>query len=131
MNESVGNSSNRTKVNATDDILCTVNNNFVNTANNKFFNTVNKEFLDEIKSLSQLNKHEVNTNVTDIDFTVNCSTKNTDHVISNTDNTSDEEVLSESYLENVIQEFKTLKTNVEDFQKKQQKQKKPRKFRYK
>ena len=37
MNESVGNSSNRTKVNATDDILCIVNNNFVNTANNEFF----------------------------------------------------------------------------------------------
>ena len=37
MNESVGNSSNRTKVNATDDILFIVNNNFVNTANNEFF----------------------------------------------------------------------------------------------
>ena len=70
MNESVGNSSNRTKVNPTDDILCTVNNNFVNTTNNVFFNTVNKEFLDEIKSPSQLNEHEVNTNVTDIDFIV-------------------------------------------------------------
>ena len=37
MNESVGNSSNRTKVNTNDDILCTLNNNFVNTANNEFF----------------------------------------------------------------------------------------------
>ena len=82
----------------------------------EFFNTVNKEFLDEIKSLSQLNEHEVNINVTDIDFTVNCSTKDTDRVISNTDNTSDEKVLSESYLENVIQEFKRLIANVEDFQ---------------
>ena len=117
MNEFVCNSSNRTKVNPTDDILCTVNNNFVNTANNEFFNTVNKAFLDEIKSPSQLNEHEVNTNVTDVDFIVNCSTKNTDRVISNTDNTS-EEVLSESHLENVIQEFKTLIANVEDFQNK-------------
>ena len=57
--------------------------------------------------------------MTDIDFIVNCSTKNTDRVISNTDNTYDEEVLSESYLENVIQEFKkTLIANVEDFQNK-------------
>ena len=116
MNEPVGNFSNRTKVDANDDILCTANNNFVNTANNEFFNTVNKEFLDEIKSPSQLNEHEVNTNVTDTDFTVNYSTKNTDRVISNTDSTSDEEVLSESYQENVMQEFKTLITNVEDFQ---------------
>ena len=121
MNESIGNSSNRTKVNTTDDILCTINNNFVNTANSEFFNTVNKEFLDEIKSPSQLNEHEVNTNVTDIDFTVNCSTKNIDRVISNTDNTSDEEALSESYLENVIQEFKTLIANVEDFKNKTEK----------
>ena len=88
MNESIGNSSNRTKVKPTDDILCTVNNNFVNTANNEFFNTINKEFLDEIKSPTQLNGHEVNTNVSDIDFIVNCSTKNIDRVISNTDNTS-------------------------------------------
>ena len=51
-------------------------------------------------------------------FTVNCSTKNADRVISNTDNTSDQEVLSESYLENVIQEFKTLIANVKDFQNK-------------
>ena len=123
MNESFGNSSNRTKVKPTDDILCTVNNNFVNTANtkdkptddilctvnnnfvnianNEFFNTMNVEFLNEIKSPTQLNELEVNTNVTDIDFIVNCSTKNTDCVISNTDNTS-EEVLSESYLEKVI-----------------------------
>ena len=121
MNESIGNSSNRTKVNTTDDILCTINNNFVNTANSEFFNTLNKEFLDEIKSPSQLNEHEIDTNITDIDFTVNCSTKNTDCVISNTDNTSDEEVLSESYLENVIQEFKTVVTNVEDFQNKNRK----------
>ena len=62
-------------------------------------------------------EHKANTNVTDIDFIVNCSTKNTDLVISNTDNTS-EEVLSESYLENGIQEFKTLIANVEDFQNK-------------
>ena len=139
MNESFGNSSNRTKVKPTDDILCTVNNNFVNTANtkdkptddilctvnnnfvnianNEFFNTMNVEFLNEIKSPTQLNELEVNTNVTDIDFIVNCSTKNTDCVISNTDNTS-EEVLSESYLEKVIQEFKTLIANVEDFQNK-------------
>ena len=115
INEFVGN---RTKVNATDDILCTVNNNFVNTANNESFNTVNKEFLDENKSPSQPNVHEDNTNITDIDFTVNCSTKNTDRVISYTDNTSDKEVLSESNLENVIQEFKTLIANVEDFQNK-------------
>ena len=118
MNESVGNSSNRTKVNATDDILCTVNNNFVNTANNELFNTVNKEFLDEIKSPCQFNDHEVNTYVTDIDFIINGGTKKTDHFISNTDNTSDEEVLSESYLEYVIQEFKTLIANVKDFQNK-------------
>ena len=65
-NESVRNSSNRTKVNATDDILHTVNNNFVNTSNNEFFNTLNKEFLDEIKSTCQFNEYEVNTNVTDI-----------------------------------------------------------------
>ena len=49
-----------------------------------------------------LNEHEANTNVTDVDFIVNCSTKNTDRVISNTGNTS-EEVLNESYLENVTQ----------------------------
>ena len=42
MNESLGNSTNRTNVNATDHILCTVSNNFVNAANNEFFNTVNK-----------------------------------------------------------------------------------------
>ena len=42
MNKTVGNSLNRAKVNGTDDISCTVNNNFVNTTNNKFFNTVNK-----------------------------------------------------------------------------------------
>ena len=118
MNESLGNSTNRTKINATDDILRLVNSNFVNTANNEFFNTVNKKFLDETKSPSQLNEHEVNTNVTDIDFTVNCSAKSTHRVISNTDNTSDEEVLSENYLENVMQEFKTLTANVEDFQNK-------------
>ena len=118
MNESVGNSSNRTTVNATDDILCTVNNNFVNTANNEFFNAVNKEFLHEIKSPSQLMEHEVNINVTDIDFTVNCNTKNANRVISNTYNTCDEEVLSESYLENFKQEFKTLIANVENFQNK-------------
>ena len=115
MNEFAGSSSNRTKVNSTGDILCTVNNNFVNTANNKFFNNVNKEFFNDIKSPSQLNEHEVNTNITVIDFIVKCSTKNTDHVISNTDNTSDEKVLSESYQENVIQRFKPLLTNVEDF----------------
>ena len=81
-------------------------------------NTVNKEFLDENKSPCQLNEHEVNPNDTDIGFIVDCSTKNTDRVISNTDNTSDKEVLSENYLENVIQEFKTLIANVEDFQNK-------------
>ena len=71
MNESVHNSFSRTKVNATDDILYTVNNDFVNTANNEFFNTINKEFLDDIKSPFQFNEHEVNTNiVTDIDFIV-------------------------------------------------------------
>ena len=43
---------------------------------------------------------------------------NTDCVISNTDNTSDEEVLSKSYLEKVIQDFKTLIANVKDFQNK-------------
>ena len=119
MNESVGCSPNRTKVNnPTDDILCTVNNNFVNTVNNEPFNTVNKEFIDENKSPSQPNVHEDNTNITDTDFTVNCSTKNTDPVISNTDTTSDKDVLSESYLEKVIQEFKTLIANVEDFQNK-------------
>ena len=119
MNEPVGCSSNRTRVNnPTDGMLCTANNNFVNTANNESFNTVNKEFLDENKSPSQLNKHEVNTNITDIDFILNYSTKNTDRVILNTDNTFDEEVLSESYLENVIQELKTLIANVEDFQNK-------------
>ena len=42
MNKTVGNSLNRAKVNAADDISCTVNNNFVNTTNNEFFNTVNK-----------------------------------------------------------------------------------------
>ena len=42
MNVSVGNSSNRIKVNATDDTLCAVNNNFVNTGNNEFLNTANK-----------------------------------------------------------------------------------------
>ena len=104
--------------NPTDDILCTVNNNFVNTADNESFNTVNKEFLDENKYPSQLSEHEVNTNIIDIGFIVNCSTKSTDRVISNTDNTSDEEVLNENYLENFIQEFKTLIANVEDFQNK-------------
>ena len=119
MNKSVDCSPSRTKVNnPTDHILCTVNSNFVNTANNESFNTVNKEFLDENKSPSQPNEHEDNTNITDIDFIVNCSTNNTDRVITNTDNTSDKEVLSESYLENVIQEFKTLIANVEDFQNK-------------
>ena len=117
MSKSVGNSSNRTKFNSIHDILCTLNNNFVNTANKEFFRTVNKEFFDEINSLSQLNEHKVNTNVRDIDIIVNCSTKNTNHVISNTDNTS-EEVLSESYLKNVILEFKTLIVNVKDFQNK-------------
>ena len=56
--------------------------------------------------------------VTDIDFIVNCSTKNIDRVISNTDNNTSEEVLSKSSLENVIQEFKTLLANVTDFQNK-------------
>ena len=125
MNESVGSSSNGAKVNPTDDILCAVNNNFVNTANNEFSNTVNKELLNEIKSPSQLHEHEpykhttsiprrfnvestwrvcreVNTNITDIDFIVNYSTKNTDRVILNRDNTSYEEALSESYLENYL-----------------------------
>ena len=93
MNESIGNSSNRTKVNATYANLCTVNNNFVNAANNEFLYIVNnKEFLDEIKSPSQLNEHEVKINATDINFSLNCSIKNTDRVISNIDNTSDEEV---------------------------------------
>ena len=82
MNEYVHSPSNRTKVNATGDILCTVINNFVNTANNEFFNTVNKEFLNEAKSPSQLNEHEVNTNITDINFVLNCSIKTTDRVIS-------------------------------------------------
>ena len=42
MNKSIGCSPNRTKVNnPTDDILCTVNNNFVNTVNNESFNTIN------------------------------------------------------------------------------------------
>ena len=81
MNKSLGSSSNRTKVNPIDDILPTLNNNFVNTANKEFFNTVNKEFLKEIKSPSQLNKREVNTNITDTDFIGNCSTKNTDRII--------------------------------------------------
>ena len=104
MNESVGCSWNRTNVNnPTDDILWIVNNNFLNTAIKESFNTGNKEFLDENKSPSQLHEHEVN--ITDIDFIVNYSTNNTDRVISNTDNTSDKEILSESYLENVIQEF--------------------------
>ena len=94
MNESVGSSSNRTEVNPIGDILCTVNNNFVNTANKEFFNTVNKEYFNEIKSPSQLNEHQVDTNITDIGFIVNCSTKNTDRVISDTDNTSDQEALS-------------------------------------
>ena len=83
-----------------------------------FFNTVNKEFFNKIKSPSQLNEREVNTNITDIDFIVNYSTKNTDGVISNTDNTSDEEVLSESYLKNVMREFETFIANIEDFQNK-------------
>ena len=119
MNGSVSCSPNRTKVNnPTDDILCTVNKNFVNTANSESLNTVNKEFLDENKSPSQPNEHEDNKNITDIDFIVNCSTKNINRVISNTDNTSDKKILSESYLENVTQEFKTLIANVEDFQNK-------------
>ena len=66
MNESVRNSSNRTKNNTNDDILYTINNNFVNIVNN----TINKEFLDEIKSPCQFNEHEVNTNITDFDFIV-------------------------------------------------------------
>ena len=49
---------------------------FVNTGNEEFFSTVNKELLDEIKSPSQLNKHNL-ANVTYIDFIVNYSTKNT------------------------------------------------------
>ena len=106
-----------TKVNPADENLCTVNSNFANTANNDFFNTANKEFLDEIKSPSKFDIHEFNTNVRDTDFIVNCSTKNTDRAISNTDNSS-EEVLSKSSLENVIQELKTLITNVKDFQNK-------------
>ena len=66
MNEFVRNSSNITKNNTTNDILYAINNNFVNIANN----TINKEFLDEIKSPCQFNEHEVNTNITDIDFIV-------------------------------------------------------------
>ena len=42
---------------------------------------MNKEFLDEIKSPTQLDEHEVNTNVTDIHFIVNCSTNKTDRAI--------------------------------------------------
>ena len=83
-----------------------------------FFNTVNKEFFNKIKSPSQLNEREVNTNITDTDFIINYSTKNTDGVISNTDNTSDEEVLSESYLKNVMREFELFIANIEDFQNK-------------
>ena len=56
--------------------------------------------------------------VTDIDFIVNCSTKNIDRVISNTDSNTSEEVLNTSSLEKVIQEFKTLLANVTDFQNK-------------
>ena len=41
-------------------ILCTVNNNFVNTEN--------KQLLDETKPPTQLDEHEVNTNVTEIGF---------------------------------------------------------------
>ena len=93
----VGNSSSRTKVNPTDDIWCTLNNSFVNTANNKFFNSANN---------------------------VDCSRKNTDRVISNTENTS-EEVLSESSLENVIPEFKRFSANVKDSESKTEE------FRYK
>ena len=55
MNEFVRNSSNITKNNTTNDILCAINNNFVNIANN----TINKEFLDEIKSPCQFNKYEL------------------------------------------------------------------------
>ena len=90
--------SNKTKVNPTDSILCIINNNFVNTANNKFFDAVNKEFLDEIKLPTRLDKHELNTNITDIGFIINRRAKNTNCAIPNTDNTS-ERVLSESYLE--------------------------------
>ena len=62
MNESVVSSSNGTKVNPTDDILCAVNNNFVNTANNEFFNAVNKEFLNETNlRLSLTNMNPTNT----------------------------------------------------------------------
>ena len=82
-----------------------VNNNLVNTVNNKFFNTVNKDFLGDIKSSTQLDKHEVNTNVTAIHFIVNRRTKNTDLAISNTDNTSEEE------------HKKHLKENIKNFQK--------------
>ena len=71
------------------------------------FNNVNKEFLDEIKSPSQLNEHEVNTNVTDIDFIVNCSTKNTDRVVYNTNNTS-EEVLVEAIFKTSYKSLKHL-----------------------
>ena len=83
-----------------------------------FFNTVNKEFFNKIKSPSQLNEREVNTNITDTDFIINYSTKNTDGVISSTDNTSDGEVLSESYLKNVMREFELFIANIEDFQNK-------------
>ena len=83
--------------------LMSVNNNLVNTVNNKFFNTVNKDFLGDIKSSTQLDKHEVNTNVTAIHFIVNCRTKNTDLAISSTDNTS-EEVLKEN-----IRNFQKIK----------------------
>ena len=80
MNVSVGNSSNRIKVNATDDTLCAVNNNFVNTGNNEFLNTANKEFLVETKSPSQLNENHFNTSITNVHFIVICKTKNTDHM---------------------------------------------------
>ena len=83
-----------------------------------FFSTVNKEFFNKIKSPSQLNEREVNTNITDTDFIINYSTKNTDGVISSTDNTSDGEVLSESYLKNVMREFELFIANIEDFQNK-------------
>ena len=36
--------------------------------NNNFVNTENKELLDETKPPTQLDEHEVNTNVTEIGF---------------------------------------------------------------
>ena len=102
MNESVCNSLNRTKNNTTDDILYTINNNFVNIAKNTI-----KNFLMKSNLLVNLTSMK---SILILQILILSLLQYKEHrsVISNT----------ESYLEKVIQDFKTLIANVKDFQNK-------------